>query len=99
MNLYLTGKVDDPKAIKVVGCHNEDAKQVIKDLQDVKVVTLNESGYLLFFSTEEALIQFFKNKVEQRYRFYLHEFENRKPRDQREGKPRDQRDQREGKPK
>jgi hypothetical protein len=36
--LYIAKTVDDPKAIKIVGCHNEDAKQVIKNTKTSRTV-------------------------------------------------------------
>lgn len=47
---------------------------MIKNLKNARVVELNESNFLLFFTSEEGLIEFFKEKLAKKYKFYFHMF-------------------------
>ena len=63
---------------------------MIKNMESARVRVFNETTFFLFFKTEEALLWFIQEKIDNRYKFYLHSYERRKPRED-ELKPEDRR--------
>lgn len=56
---------------------NEEVREIVKNLKTARVVELNETTFLLFFYKEEDLIEFFREKIAKRYKFYFNMFERR----------------------
>lgn len=66
--------MDDPRVIKVVNCHTEEHKEMLRGLKNVRVSEVRDGLFILNFKQEEALLDFIKEKIANRYRFFLQPF-------------------------
>jgi hypothetical protein len=75
---YANKTVDDPRVIKAVKVGNEEHKTMLKALKNARVKEVREGIFILNFNTSEDLLQFVRDKIANRYRFFLQPFFKRK---------------------
>jgi hypothetical protein len=81
---YTNKTVDDPRVIKAVRVNNEDHKAMLNALKNARVREVHDGVFILAFETPEGVLDFIKDKIANRYRFFLQPFLKRKEEEGRE---------------
>lgn len=78
MTEYTNKTVDDPRVIKAVKVFNEEHKTLLQSLKNARVKEVRDGIFILNFDNPEGVLQFIKEKIANRYRFFLQPFFKRK---------------------